>query len=112
MFEYVGSNILIYEFMIEYVGSNILIHEFKSWITGVCSPHVISLCDFAYYVVAVQLTLWYIMFICHQDYVCENSICSVYVGGYCGLSERGFYVFRKLCPVGFLVVGECPSVLL
>ena len=33
----------------------------------------------------------------------------VYVGGYCGLSE---IVFRELCPVSFLVVGENPSVLL
>ena len=24
----------------------------------------------------------------------------------------GFCVFRELCPVSFLVVGECPSVLL
>ena len=23
---------------------------FESWITGVCSPYVVSLCDFAYYV--------------------------------------------------------------
>ena len=34
-----------------YVGSFILISEFESWITGVCSPYVVSLCDFAYYVV-------------------------------------------------------------
>ena len=26
-------------------------HVNKSWITGVCSPYVVSLCDFAYYVV-------------------------------------------------------------
>ena len=25
--------------------------EFDSWITGVCSPSVVSLCDFAYHVV-------------------------------------------------------------
>ena len=37
--------------MFEYVGSNLLIYEFESWITGVCSPHVISFCDFADYVV-------------------------------------------------------------
>ena len=34
----------------------------------------------------------------------------MYVGGYGGLSESG--LFRKLCPVGFLVFGEGPSVLL
>ena len=36
----------------------------------------------------------------------------MYVGGYGGLSERGFCVFRELYPVSFLVVGESPSVLL
>ena len=52
----------------------------ESWITGVCSPHVISLSDFAYYVfgqesaVAVHLALWYVLLVCHQ-YVCENSVC-------------------------------------
>ena len=38
----------------------------ESWITGVCSPDVISLCDFAYYVfgqepaVAMHLARWYV----------------------------------------------------
>ena len=36
----------------------------------------------------------------------------MYVGRYCGLSESELCVFGKLCPVGFLVVCECPSVLL
>ena len=36
-----------------------------------------------------------------------------YVGsGYGGLSESGLCVFRELCPVSFLVVGESPSGLL
>ena len=43
---------------------------------------------------------------------CENYVGSVYIGGYGGLSESGLCVFRELCPVSFLVVGECPSVLL
>ena len=54
----------------------------------------------------MHLTHWYIVFICHQDDVCENSIGSVYVGGYCGLSESGHCVFSKLCLVGFLVVCQ------
>ena len=37
-------------FVFLYVGSYLLIWEFESWITGVCSPYVISLSDFAYYV--------------------------------------------------------------
>ena len=36
--------------MCVYAGSNILILEFERRITGDCSPHVVSLCDFAYYV--------------------------------------------------------------
>ena len=33
-----------------YVGSHLLIYEFEICITGVCSPYVVSLCEFAYYV--------------------------------------------------------------
>ena len=52
------------------------------------------------------------MLVCHQYDVCENSVGSVYVGGYGGLSESGLCDFCKLCPVCFLVVGKGPSVLL
>ena len=61
---------------------------------------------------AMHLTLWYIMFVCHQNEVCENSIGIVYVGGYCGQRESGLCVFGKLCLVGFLVVCKCSTVLL
>ena len=33
----------------------------------------------------MNLTLWYGVFVCHQNDVCEDSIGNVYVGGYCGL---------------------------
>ena len=78
--------------------------------------YVISLSDFAYYVfeqepaVAMHLALWYVLLVCHQYDVCENSVGSVYVGGYGGLSESGLCVFCKLCPVCFLVVGKGLSV--
>ena len=36
----------------------------------------------------------------------------MYIGGYGGLNKGGLCVFLELCPVIFLVVGECPSVLL
>ena len=52
------------------------------------------------------------MLVCHQYDVCENSVGSVYIGGYGGLSESGLSVFSELCPVSFLVVSECLSVLL
>ena len=32
--------------------------------------------------VAVHLALWYVLLVCHQYGVCENSVGSVYVGGY------------------------------
>ena len=44
------------------------------------------------------------MLVCHQNDVCQHSNGSDYVGEYGGLSESGLCVFRKLCPVGFLVV--------
>ena len=92
--------------------------SFESWITGVCSPYVISLSDFAYYVfgqepaVVMHLALWYVLLVCHQYDVCENYVGSVYVGGYGGLRESGLCVFCKLCPVCFLVVGNGLLVLL
>ena len=51
-------------------------------------------------------------FFCHQYDVCEHSVGSVCIGEYGGLSESGLRVFHELCPVSFLVVGECLSVLL
>ena len=58
-----------------------------------------------------NLSLWYVVLVCHQHDVCKK-IGSVYAGVYGSLSESELCVFRKLCPVSFLVVGECPSVLL
>ena len=63
-------------------------------------------------VVAMHLSLWYVVLVCYQNDVCENSIGSVYVGWYCGLGESGLCVFRELCPANFLVVCKCLSVLL
>ena len=60
----------------------------------------------------MHLSLWYVLLVCHQYDVCENSVGSVYIGGYGTLSENGLCDFRELCPVSFLVVGECLSVLL
>ena len=60
----------------------------------------------------MHLSLWYDVLVCYQYDVCENYVGSVYIGGYGGLSESGLCVFHELCPVSFLVVGECLSVLL
>ena len=60
----------------------------------------------------MHVALWYVVLVCHQYVICKKYVGSVYVGGYGGLSESGLCVFRELCPVSFLVVGEGPSVLL
>ena len=60
----------------------------------------------------MHLALWYRVLVCHQYDVCTNYVGSVYVGRYGGLSESGLCVFRELCSVSFLVIGESPSVLL
>ena len=60
----------------------------------------------------MHLALWYDVIVCHQYNVCKNYVGSVYVDGYGGLSESGLCVFRELCPVSFLVVGESLSILL
>ena len=58
-------------FVFLYVGNYLLILEFESWITGVCSPYVVSLGDFAYYVVGsesaitVHVALSYVVLVCH-----------------------------------------------
>ena len=44
--------------------------------------------------------------------MCKNYVDCVYIGGYGGLSESGLCVFRELCPLSILVVGECPFLLL
>ena len=47
------------------------------------------------------------MLVCHQNDVCKTSVGSLYIGGYGGLNgKNGICVFRELCLVRFLVVGE------
>ena len=58
---------------------------------------------------AVYFALRYVVLVCHQYDVCKNYVGSVYVDGYSGMSESGLCVFRALCPVSFLVVGEILS---
>ena len=92
-----------------HVGSYLPTQEPESWITGVCSPHVISLSDLAYYVfgqepaAAVHPAPRYVLLVCHQHDVCKNP-----AGGHGGLRESGPCVFRKLCPVCPPVAGKGP----
>ena len=50
----------------------------------------------------MYLTLWYIAFVCHQNYVCEKSNGSVYVGGYCGLSQNALVSLVNCAQSAFL----------
>ena len=58
----------------------------------------------------MHLALWYAVHVCHQYAFCKNSVDSVYVGGYGGLSESGLCVFRDLCPFSFLIVTKLVKV--
>ena len=60
----------------------------------------------------MHLSLWYVVLVSHQYDVCKHYVGSVYVVGKGGLSESRLCVFRELCPVSSLVVGESSSVLL
>ena len=51
-----------------------------------------------------------ICFVC--VFVCLGVLELVHRCLYGGLSESELCAFREFCPVCFLVVGECPSVLL
>ena len=57
----------------------------------------------------MHLTLLYVVL---EYDVCENSVCSVYVDGYGGLSESGICVVRELCLVGFLVLVSMEDLLI
>ena len=52
----------------------------------------------------MHLALWYVVLVCHQYDVCGNSVGSVYVGGFGGLSKSGLCVFSNLCSVCFLYI--------
>ena len=60
----------------------------------------------------MHLALRYVLPVCHQHDVCENSVGSAHVGGHGGLSESGLCVLCKLCPVCFPAVGKGPSAFL
>ena len=51
----------------------------------------------------MHLTLLYIVFVCHQNDVCEKYISSVYVGGYCGLSEVDYVSYVNCVQSAFLL---------
>ena len=60
----------------------------------------------------MYFALFYVVLVCHQFDVVKIMLAVYILVGMGGLSESGLCVFRELCPVSFLVVGESPSVLL
>ena len=52
------------------------------------------------------------MFVCVENGVCEDGVCSVYVWWWLNLRESSFGVCSELCSVSFPIVRECVSVLL
>ena len=64
--------------------------------------------------VAMHLALWYVVLVCHQYDVCENSVGSVYIGGYGGLSESGecvyeWYTWFRCLPFSGSAWPTCPK---
>ena len=57
----------------------------------------------------MNLTLWYVVLVCHQYDVCKKNCWQCVCWCVWCSSKSGPRVFRELCPVGYLVVGEGPS---
>ena len=51
-------------------------------------------------------------FVCVENDVCEDGVCSVYFWWWLNDRESRLGVCSELCPVCFLIVRECVSVLL
>ena len=94
-----------------------VISSFKSWRAGsqVFALLMLFLC-------VILHTMWsgnsmQLLGILSFDMLCLSAIrmmfgkIIMYVGGYCGLSGIGLWVFGKLCLAGFLVVCKYTSVL-
>ena len=71
-------------FLFLYVESHLLIYEFENWITGVCSFYLVfrviwhTIHVFGQEpAIAMHLSLWYVVLVCHQYDVCENYVGSV-----------------------------------
>ena len=58
------------------------------------------------------LAFWDVVFVCVENDVCEDGVCSVYVWSWWNVREGNLGVCGELCPVCFPIVYECVSVLL
>ena len=60
----------------------------------------------------MYLAFWDVVFVCVENDVCKDGVCSVYVWWWLNVRERSLDVCSELCPVCFPIVRECVSVLL
>ena len=60
----------------------------------------------------MYLAFWDVVFVCVENYFCEDGVCSVYVWWGLNVQEISLGVFSELSPVCFPIVSECMSVLL
>ena len=60
----------------------------------------------------MYLAFWDFVFVCMEDDVCENGVCSVYVWWRLNVLESRLGVCSELCPFCLPIVCECVSVML
>ena len=60
----------------------------------------------------MYLAFWDVVFVCVDNDVCKNGVCSVYVWWRLNVREISLGVCSQLCPVCFPIVCERVTVLL
>ena len=60
----------------------------------------------------MYLVVWDVVFVCVENDVCEDGVCSVYILWWLNVRESSHRVCSELCPVCFPIFRECVVVLL
>ena len=60
----------------------------------------------------MYLAFWDVVFVCVENDVCEDGVCSVYIWWWLNGRESSLRVCSELCLFCFPIVRECVSVLL
>ena len=60
----------------------------------------------------MYFAFWDVVFVCVENEVCEDGVCSVYVRWWLNVRVSSLGVCSELCPVCFPIVCEYVSVLL
>ena len=58
----------------------------------------------------MYLAFWDVVFICVENDVSEDGVCSVYIWCCLNVSKNSLRVCSEVCPVCFLIVRECAAV--